>query len=162
MNRTHLYRFGPKTVSTISPLQSPCPSRSWCRGLCLWSCGLSTISTSVLCRWHSTYCDYVRLAQVWHSIVRFFLLSSTLRFSFAALCTTNFSRFWFFWRAFSYTLVVHKYHLRICSARCSKLSTLFWNLLKLETWNQRQRLPPWNPLKPPETSWNLPLSNICG
>ena len=48
----------------------------------------------------------------------FFLLSSTLRFSFAALCTTNFFRFWFFWRAFSYTLVVHKYHLRICSARC--------------------------------------------
>ena len=48
----------------------------------------------------------------------FFLLSSTLRFSFAVLCTTNFSRFWFFWRAFSYTLVVHKYHLRICSARC--------------------------------------------
>ena len=49
----------------------------------------------------------------------FFLLSSTLRFSFAALCTTNFSRFWIFWKAFSYTLVVHKYHLRICSARCT-------------------------------------------
>ena len=49
----------------------------------------------------------------------FFLLSSTLRFSFAALCTTNFSRFWVFWRAFSYTLVVHRYHLRICSARCT-------------------------------------------
>ena len=49
----------------------------------------------------------------------FFLLYSTLRFSFAALCTTNFSRFWIFWRAFSYTLVVHKYHLRICSARCT-------------------------------------------
>ena len=26
-----LYRFGSKTVSPISPLQSPCPSRSWCR-----------------------------------------------------------------------------------------------------------------------------------
>ena len=48
----------------------------------------------------------------------FFLLSSTLRFSFAALCTTNFSRFWFFWMASFCTLVVHKYHLRICSARC--------------------------------------------
>ena len=48
----------------------------------------------------------------------FFLLSSTLRFSFAALCTTNFSRFWIFWRAFSYTLVVDRYHPPICSARC--------------------------------------------
>ena len=48
----------------------------------------------------------------------FFLLSSTLRFSFAAMCTTNFSRFWFFWMASSCTLVVHKYHLRICLARC--------------------------------------------
>ena len=49
-----LYRFGPKTVSPISPLRSPCPSRSWCRGRCLWSCDLSTMSTSVLCRWHLT------------------------------------------------------------------------------------------------------------
>ena len=48
----------------------------------------------------------------------FFLLSCTLRFSFAALCTTNFSRFWFFWMASFCTLVVHKYHPRICSARC--------------------------------------------
>ena len=48
----------------------------------------------------------------------FFLLSSTLRFSFAVLCTTNFSRFWFFWMASFCTLVVHKYHPRIYSARC--------------------------------------------
>ena len=34
-----------------------------------------------------------------HSL--FSLLSSTLRFSFAVLCTTKFSWFWFFWRAFS-------------------------------------------------------------
>lgn len=48
----------------------------------------------------------------------FFLLSSPLRFSFAVLCTTNFSRFWFFWMASFCTLVVHKYHPRIYSARC--------------------------------------------
>ena len=48
----------------------------------------------------------------------FFLLSSTLWFSFAVLCTTNFSQSWFFWRAFSYTLVVDRYHPPICSARC--------------------------------------------
>ena len=48
----------------------------------------------------------------------FFLLFSVLRFSFVRLCTTNFSGFWFFWMAFSYTSVVHKYHLLTYSVRC--------------------------------------------
>ena len=68
--------------------QVPHHIQLWCRGLCRQERELSPSLTF----------NYP-----------FFLLSSTLRFSFAVLCTTNFSRFWFFWRAFSYSLLVQKY-----------------------------------------------------
>ena len=45
-------------------------------------------------------------------------LSSTLRISMAVLCTTDFSQSWLFYRALSYILVVDRYHLPICPARC--------------------------------------------
>ena len=64
----------------------------------------------------------------------FFLVFSVLRFSFVRLCTTNFSGFWFFWMAFSYTSVVHKYHLQTYSVR-SKAS---FGLSR-----QEHSVPPW-------------------
>ena len=61
----------------------------------------------------------------------FSLLSSNLRFSFAALCTTNFSWFWFFWRAFSYTSWLHHFFCAIiyCTMIISELRKIigwFW------------------------------------
>ena len=49
----------------------------------------------------------------------FFRLSITLRISMAVLCTTDFSPSWLFYRALSYILVVDRYHLPICPARCT-------------------------------------------
>ena len=90
----------------------------------MWRCCLIHLKKLCEASHNTNYVKHIVMRSDWKSVsdyqryTKTLLRSTSHNISYFFRPLSQSRRFWFFWMASFCTLVVHKYHPRICSARC--------------------------------------------